>query len=120
MNPIWAPISPYWAWLKLAAFVAVCAGCYVYGGSNAKARCERAALAKENKALAQAIADNAKANDDRRAAQKEADRLRAMPPKVKEVIRENPSGCTLAKPVADAARVQVDSVNQAIRKDAVR
>lgn len=120
MNPFWAPLAPYWAWIKVGIFAAICAGCYVYGGSNAKARAERECLAKENKALTQAIADNAKANDERRAAQKEVDRLAKLPPKVKEVIRANPSGCVLPKPVADAARVHVGAVNEAIRKDAVR
>lgn len=57
MNPIWAGISPYWAWIKLGALVAVCAGCYVYGGSNAKARAERTyavAAAKAEKSAREA------------------------------------------------------------------
>jgi len=110
-----SPQTPYIAWIKLGAFVAVCAACYVYGGSNAKARCERAALAKENKALAQAIADNAKANEERRAAQKEVDRLASLPPRVVERVRSNPSGCSLSKPVADGLRDQVRQTNDAIR-----
>lgn len=34
------PLTPYMVWIKVGVFAAICAGCYVYGGSNAKARAE--------------------------------------------------------------------------------
>lgn len=77
-------------------------------------------LGKENKALAQAIADNAKANDERRRAQKKADELAKLPPKVIERVRQNPSGCSLNPAVADELRKQVDEINAAIRANRVR
>lgn len=104
-----------WAWIKLGAFVAICAGCYVYGGSNAKARCERSALAKENAALAVALSQLQNANVQRDKAQARADALGRHPPKVIERIHEYPSGCVRPAPVADAVRVQVDDTNKAIR-----
>jgi hypothetical protein len=73
----------------------------------------------ENAALTQAIADNAKANDERRAAQKEVDRLATLPPKVVTVVRNHPSKCDLPRPVTDSVRDQVRETNSAI-KAAVR
>lgn len=108
-------LAPYASWLKLGAFVAICTGCYVYGGSNAKARAERACMAKENAALAVALSQLQNANVARDKAQARADALSKHPPKVVERIHANPSGCVRPAPVADSVRVQVDSVNEAIR-----
>lgn len=115
MNPIWAYASPYWAWIKLSAFVAVCVACYVYGGSNATAKERSKWLAKENAALAVAVSQLQNANVQRDKAQARADALGKHPPKVIERIHEYPSGCVRPAPVADAVRVQVDAVNKAIR-----
>lgn len=115
MNPFWAPIAPYWAWIKVGIFAAICAGCYVYGGSNAKAKERSKWLAKENAALAVAMSQLQNANIQRDKAQARADALGKHPPKVIERIHEYPSGCVRPAPVADAVRVQVDDTNKAIR-----
>lgn len=115
MNPFWAPLAPYWAWIKVGIFAAICAGCYVYGGSNAKAKERSKWLAKENAALAVAMSQLQNANIQRDKAQARADALGKHPPKVIERIHEYPSGCVRPAPVADAVRVQVDDTNKAIR-----
>lgn len=115
MNPFWAPLAPYWAWIKVGIFAAICAGCYVYGGSNAKAKERSKWLAKENAALAVAMSQLQNANVQRDKAQARADALGKHPPKVIERIHEYPSGCVRPAPVADAVRVQVDDTNKAIR-----
>lgn len=114
------PLGPYAAWIKVGLFAAVCAGMYVYGGSNAKARCERNALARENKALVQAVAERDKAIADRNAAQRKADELAKLPPKVIERVHQNPANCDIPKPVADELRKQVAEINAAIRAGSVR
>jgi hypothetical protein len=115
MNPIWASLNPYWAWIKLGIFVAICAGCYLYGGSNATAKERSKWLAKENAALAVALSQLQNANVQRDKAQARADALGKHPPKVIERIHENPSGCVRPAPVADAVRMQVGDTNKAIR-----
>lgn len=80
------------------------------GGKSA----ELDAARKENKALSQAVEDASKANDERRVAQKKLDRLAKLPPKVVTLVRENPSNCNLAQPVADGLREQVRETNAAI------
>jgi hypothetical protein len=112
---MWARLNPYWAWIKLAIFVVICAACYMYGGSNAKAKERSKWLAKENAALAVALSQLQNANVQRDKAQARADALGKHPPKVIERIHEYPSGCVRPAPVADAVRVQVDDTNKAIR-----
>lgn len=107
--------SSYWPWIKVALWATICAGFYIYGGSNAKARCERAALARENKALVAAVSERDKAIADRNEAQRKADELAKLPAKVVTVVRANPSGCSLPRPVTDSIRDQVKAVNDAIR-----
>jgi len=89
-----------WTWLA-----------YDYGGSEAEAAC----LRTQNKALEQAIVDTADANKERLAAQRKADELAKLPPKVIERVRQNPSNCNLPKPVADGLRDQVNKTNAAVR-----
>ena len=96
---------------KLLAFALICGFFYWVGG----VRVERSCLKADNKELKAALVDNAKANDERRKAQAKADKLAAWPPKVIERVAANPSGCSLAKPVADGLRDQVRQTNDAIR-----
>lgn len=107
--------ATYWPWIKVGAFGLICAACYVYGGSNAKARCERAALTRENKALVAAVADRDAAIKARNEAQAKADKLAKLPAKVVTVVRQNPAGCSLPRPVTDSVRDQVRETNAAIR-----
>jgi hypothetical protein len=62
-------------------------------------------------ARAQAAED---ANKRLAAAEKKADALRKLPPKVVTLVRENPSGCVLPKPVTDGLREQVRKTNETI------
>lgn len=107
--------ATYWPWIKVALWATVCAAFYIYGGSNAKARCERASLAVQNKALVGAVAERDKAIADRNEAQRKADNLAKLPAKVVTVVRQNPSGCSIARPVTDSVREQVRQTNDAIR-----
>jgi hypothetical protein len=121
MTILLALLRRYWLHMAVVAI----AGLFVWRHDAAVydwgARDERAKwLTKENAALTQAIADNAKANDERRAAQKEVDRLAKLPAKVIERVRQNPSGCSIPKPVADGLREQVAEINRAIRERGVR
>ena len=111
-----SPPTPYMVWIKVGAILAFGLGCYVYGGSNAKARCERAALAKENTALTAAVAERDRAIADRNEAQRKADRLARLPAKVIERVRTNPSRCVLPAVVADGLREQGDEIDAAIRE----
>jgi hypothetical protein len=121
MTILLALLRRYWLHMAVVAIVGLLVWRHDAAVYDRGARDERAKwLTKENAALTQAIADNAKANDERRAAQKEVDRLATLPPKVIERVRTNPSRCVRPEPVADASRVQVNAVNEAIRKDAVR
>ena len=121
MTLLLALLRRYWLHMLVLGTVVLVLGishrwAWVHGGDSVRLAC---ALERE-KLIEAALKDMQDLEARRAAAQKRADELAKLPPKVKEVIRANPSGCVLPKPVADAARVQVDAVNEAIRKDAVR
>lgn len=54
------------------------------------------------------------ANKRLAAAEKKADALRKLPPKVVTLVRTNPSNCTLPRAVTDGLREQVRKTNEAI------
>lgn len=109
-------LSRYWLHIAVLAALVALQGlalrwAWVHGGDADRAAC----LARENKALTAAVAERDKAIADRNAAQRKADELAKMPPKVIERVRTNPSGCSLAKPVADGLREQAAAINAAKR-----
>jgi hypothetical protein len=115
-----ALLRRYWLHIFAVAGLAAWAfGAYLWAYGHG-VTAERAKwLAKENKALVAAVAERDKAQAERNAARSALDELAKHPPKVVTVVRANPSGCNLPAPVADAIRVQVDAVNEAIRKGRV-
>lgn len=109
-------LRKYWKELAALALLSFAAWRGYHWAEGNGVRKERMVwLAKENKALAQAIADNAKANDERRKAQKKADELARPQREVAKSAKANPSGCNLAKPTGDKLREQVRATNDAIR-----
>jgi Tfp pilus assembly protein PilN len=85
MTILLALLRRYWLHMAVVAIVALLVWRHDAAVYERGARDERAKwLTKENAALTQAIADNAKANDERRAAQKEVDRLATLPEQVRE------------------------------------
>jgi hypothetical protein len=104
-------LVPWVKYLKAAGWLAVFGFFFWIGG----VREERSWLAKENSGLKKAMNDVRAANKERLEAQAKADKLASLPAKVVTVVRANPSGCSLAPPVAGAIRDQVKAVNDAIR-----
>lgn len=116
MTILLALLRRYWLHMAVVAIVAVLVGWFYSWAKGNGVNEERALwLAKENKALTAAVAERDKAIADRNEAQAKADELAKLPPKVVERVRANPSGCSLAKPVADSLRDQVRKTNAAIR-----
>lgn len=107
--------SAYWPWIKVAVFGLACVWCYGFGSTNAKARCEREWLELQNADLKDRIAILGAAIDQAKEAQAKADKLARLPAKVVTVVRANPSGCSIARPVTDSVREQVRQTNDAIR-----
>lgn len=104
-------INPYWPLIKLGLFVALCLGCYVYGGSNAKAKAQLACMKAQAKAV---DAANARADAINKTLQDELAKPKSGPV-IREVIRANPNSCVLAKPVADSVRDAIRRANEAAR-----
>jgi hypothetical protein len=121
MSAVGLFLKAYWREIAAAALLAfaVWRGYgWAYGHGQ---RDERLGwVARENKALESAIDEKDKAIAARNEAQAKADKLAAHPPKVIERVRQNPSGCTVPKPVADGLREQVAEINRAIREGGVR
>lgn len=105
------PVKPYVDLIKILAFAAVCWFFFWMGG----VRKENACLTADNKLLDRAVDERDEAIKDRNKAQAKADKLAKIPPKVVTVVRNNPSNCTLSRPVTDSVRDQVRETNSAIR-----
>lgn len=116
MTLLLALLRRYWLHLAVVAIVAVLAAWFYSWAYGNGVNEERAVwLARENKALTQAVADRDKAIADRNAAQRKVDELAKLPPRVVEKVRANPSGCQLNRAVADELRRQARKTNDAIR-----
>ena len=118
-------------WVKPVAVLAVCAALLSTGGlvgyRLATAKWQKAAMDAElshQKYLVQQAEATRKALEEaeskRIEAQKEINRLAALPPKVIERVRTNPSNCDLSRPVADGLREQINETNAALRRAAGR
>jgi hypothetical protein len=105
------PAKPYADLIKLLIYVAICGFFFWIGGI----REEAANLKADNKLMARAVDERDQAIKDRNKAQAKADKLAKLPPKVVTVVRNNPSNCTLPRPVTDSVRDQVRETNSAIR-----
>lgn len=90
-------ISHRWAW--------------VHGADAVRLECAE----KREKLIEAALKDMQDLEARRAAAQRRADELAKLPPKVVTVVRNNPSNCTLPRPVTDSVRDQVRETNSAIR-----
>ena len=106
----------YWLHIAIASALVAAQGyalrwAWVHGGDTARLSCAE----QREKLVEAALKDMQELEAQRKAAQRRADELAKQPPKVIERVRTNPSGCVLPKPVADAARVHVNEVNEAIR-----
>lgn len=116
MTLLLALLRRYWLHMAVLAIVAVLVGWFYSWAKGNGVNEERALwLAKENKALTAAVAERDKALADRNQAQRKADELAKLPPKVVTVVRNNPSSCVLPRPVTDSVRDQVRETNSAIR-----
>jgi hypothetical protein len=91
-------ISHRWAW--------------VHGADAVRLECAE----KREKLIEAALKDMQDLQAERDAAQKRADELAKLPPKVIERVRQSPSQCSLSPDVADELRKQVAAVNAAIRE----
>ena len=103
-------MKPYADLVKLLVFVAFAGFFFWIGG----VREERSWLAKENADLARLIKERDDAFKARNEAQRKADELAKLPPKVVTVVRRYPSNCALPRPVTDGLRDQVRETNAAI------
>lgn len=109
MTILLALLRRYWLHLAVLAIVAVLAAwAYDWAYENGWNDNRQLWLERENHSLQKAL----KERDEARA---RADELAQLPPKIVEKVRANPSGCSLAKPVADGLRDQVRETNSAIR-----
>lgn len=113
----------YWKPLAaLALVVALLFGAYSKGRADASAAWKVKLMDRELAHQKQKLADSEahvkaleKADAERRAAQKELDRLAKLPPKVIERVRTNPSNCSIPRAVTDGLREQINETNAAIR-----
>lgn len=103
-------MKPYADLIKILAFAGVCWFFFWIGGVREEAACLKA----DNKLLDRAVSERDQAIEERNKAQAKADKLAKLPPKVVTVVRNNPSNCTLPRPVADSVRDQVRETNSAI------
>jgi hypothetical protein len=111
-----ALLRRYWLHLAVVATVAVLAAwAYDWAYDNGWNDNRQLWLERENYSLKQALRERDEARAQAKAAQKRADELAKLPPKVIERVRQNPSGCSLPKPVADGLREQVRATNDALR-----
>ena len=83
---------------------------YRLGGTEARAQCDKAMRVIAEQQAAELEAERAR----RIAAEQKADKLRKLPAKVVTLVRENPSGCVLPRPVTDGLREQVRKTNESI------
>lgn len=110
------------SWVKPTAALVLCAGLLctgwvTRGWKDSKVLMD-VELRHQKQLLAQEQASRAaleKAEAARKAAQEQVNRLAALPPKVIERVRTNPSHCVLPRPVTDGLREQADETNSAIR-----
>lgn len=116
MKILLALLHRYWLHMAVAALLIAAQGyalrwAWVHGGDAARLECERSA-----RELIEAQADELAIMIKRKdAAQRKADELEKLPPKVVTVVRNNPSSCVLPRPVTDSMRDQVRETNSAIR-----
>ena len=109
-------LARYWLHIALAAALVAAQGyalrwAWVHGGDSVRLSCAE----KREKLIEAALKDMQDLEARRAAAQRKADELAKLPPKVIERVRTNPSMCVRPAPVADAVRMQVDDTNKAIR-----
>jgi hypothetical protein len=100
---IW--LAKYW---KPLAVLVLLAAVYYWGWSNGREGAELDCLKARN---ADYAASQELANELNQKLQ-EALKVKSAP-KIKEVIRANPSGCSVPKPVADGLREAIRSANAA-------
>jgi hypothetical protein len=116
-----ALLRRYWLHIAIAAALVAAQGyalrwAWVHGGDSVRLSCAE----KREKLIEAALKDMQDLEAQRNAAQRKADELAKLPPKVIERVRQNPANCDIPKPVADELRKQVDEINRAIRERGVR
>lgn len=112
-----AILRRYWLHMLVAGVViAVCAWLYgaIYeaGGREARADCAEYKQQVVEAALADVLAAEAK-RDEIAAKLAALQNAPKAAPVIKEVIRANPSGCNVPKPVADSLREAIERANKA-------
>jgi hypothetical protein len=116
MTILLALLRRYWLHIAVVAALLALQGyalrwAWVHGGDSVRLHC-----AQEREKLIEATLKDMQAlQAERDAAQRKADELAKLPPKVIERVRQNPSGCSLPAPVADGLREQVRKTNDALR-----
>lgn len=116
MTLLLALLRRYWLHMLILGTVVLVLGmshrwAWVHGADAVRLECAE----KREKLIEAALKDMQDLEAKRAAAQKRADDLAKLPPKVIERVRQNPSGCSLPKPVADGLREQVRATNDALR-----
>jgi hypothetical protein len=109
-------LARYWLHIAVVAALLALQGyalrwAWVHGGDAVRLHCAQ----EREKLLEAALKDMQDLEAKRAAAQAKADKLAKLPPKVVTVVRNNPSNCTLPRPVTDSVRDQVRETNSAIR-----